>query len=175
MKILAGCLLVAAVLASPAVWADGTGGSEFQNLDNQVQGAKEEVLQINHELMLLQEKLLHPSSTELSLFLALKPSGKFSVDSAALSIDGKIVDEHLYTYRELEALRKGGVQRLHTTNVVTGPHQISLTVKGHTGANDTYSKTASFKVNKQTGPRLIEFTVVPGGGTQPAIKMKVWQ
>jgi len=175
MKILAGCLLVAAILVSSAARADGSAGSEFQNLDDQVQGAKAEVLRINHELMLLQEKLLHPSSTELSLFLALKPSGKFSVDSAALSIDGKIVDEHLYTYRELDALRKGGVQRLHTANVISGPHQVSLTVKGHTGTNDTYSETASFKVDKQTGPRLVEFTVVPEGGLKPEIKMTVWQ
>lgn len=165
------CLLAVLIAFPPTVFAEG---SEFQNLDDQVQGAKEEVLQINHELMLLQEKLLHPSSTEVSLFLSLQASGKFSLDSASLSVDGKRVDEHLYTYREVEALRKGGVQRLHTANLTSGAHKVRLTVSGHTDSNSKYSKTRDFTVTKGPGPRLVEFNIVPAAGS-PDIKMKVWQ
>ncbi len=175
MNTLTSCLLAAAILISPLAWADGSSAGEFQNLDDQVQGAKEEVLRINHELMLLQEKLLYPSSTEVALFLSLKASGKFSLDSVSLAVDGKTVDEHLYTYREVEALRKGGVQRLYTTNLTSGPHQVRLTVSGRTGGNSSYSKTANFTVNKESGPRLAEFRVIPTVGAQPDIKMKVWQ
>ena len=38
--------------------------------------------------------------------------------------------QHIYSSKELEALRKGGVQRIYVGNVATGDHQLEVLVDG---------------------------------------------
>ena len=52
------------------------------------------------------------------------------LDAVQLRIDGQLVAHYIYSAKELEALRKGGVQRLHTGNVATGDHQLEVLVDG---------------------------------------------
>lgn len=147
---------------------------EFRSLDEQVQGLKGEVISINRELMLLQEKLVYPSNTQMSVFVSLTGGEDFSLDAIELRIDGQLVEKHLYSFRELEALRKKGVQRLHTANVAAGKHQVEVAMAGHAGSNESWNQQAVFAVTKETGPKLIELSVI-GGGSKPSIKMTNWK
>lgn len=155
--------------------AEKAGLQEFQSLDEQVQTLKEEVLKINHELMLLEEKLVYPSSSQVAIFVSVEPSQKFSLDSIELKLDNKTVSRHIYTYREMEALRKGGVQRLHTGNLVSGTHKIDVTVAGHTTSNNAYKSNAGFSIKKQTGPKLVEVKIVNTNSSKPTVVIKDWQ
>jgi len=42
------------------------------------------------------------------------------LDAVRLQIDGQLVAHYIYGFKELEALRKGGVQRIYVGNVTTG-------------------------------------------------------
>ena len=42
------------------------------------------------------------------------------LDAVRLEIDGQLVAHYIYSAKELDALRKGGVQRLYVGNVATG-------------------------------------------------------
>ena len=147
---------------------------EFRSLDEQVQALKGEVIGINRELMLLQEKLVYPSNTEVSVFVSLKAGDKFSLDAIDLQIDNKTVQKHVYTFRELEAMLKKGVQRLYTGNLANGKHQVSVKISGHTTSNSQYDKSAVFAIDKENGPKLIELQVVSSGGV-PSIKLTNWK
>src|SRR5690349_24933991 len=126
--------LIVLLLAAGVRAADApTESSELQGIDDQVQTLKKEVIQINHELSLLEEKLLFPSTTQISVFVSLDAPQEFRLDSAELSIDNQVVAKYVYTFRELEAMNKGGVQRLHTGNIATGPHNISVLLRGKRG------------------------------------------
>ena len=59
----------------------------------------------------------------------------FSLDSVQLKIDNKVVSNYLYTRREVEALHRGGVQRLYMGNLKTGEHELVaiFTGKGPSG------------------------------------------
>lgn len=171
---LAIILLVCAFYSTGAAAELSADKQEFRSLDEQVQSLKGDVININRELMLLQEKLVYPSNTEVSVFVSLQASNKFSLDSVDLLIDNKSVQKHVYTYRELEAMLDKGVQRLYTGNLANGKHQVSVKISGHTSSNNKYEKSAAFTVNKENGPKLVELQVISGGGA-PSIKLTNWK
>lgn len=180
MAKLLGRILIGLLLLTTSAYAqNGSSGrspeqEEFRSLDEQVQGLKEEVIKINREMLLLQEKLLYPSSSQVSIFVSLKSSPKFSLDAIELKLDSRPIQKHIYTFRELEALRKRGVHRLHTGNLAVGKHQLIVTVSGRTSSNATYTRSASFELEKATGPKLVELQVISSGGAKPTIKIKEW-
>ena len=69
--------------------------------------------------------------------------------------------------KELEALRKGGVQRIYVGNVTTGDHQLEVLVDGNEGGAD-FSRTEKFTFNKEVKPKLVGLTLAgPGSGNTP--------
>ena len=148
---------------------------EFQGLDEQVQSIKEDVLKINHELMLLEEKLVYPSNTQVAIFVSLEPSEKFSIDTAVVTMDNKQLYTHTYNYREVEALQSGGVQRLHTTNLSPGGHQLAITISGKNASNRDYKSSASFSIKKESGPKLVELKIGKTDSSKPSISITEWR
>jgi hypothetical protein len=135
---------------------------EMQGLDEQVQEIKSDVLGIAEELRRLEEKLLFPSNTQVAVFVSMPSGIGFRLDSVKLQIDGKPAARHIYSFKELDALKKGGVQRLYTGNVATGAHQLQIEVAGQskTGAQVLSSEAISF--DKAAEPKLIEFSLAGG-------------
>jgi hypothetical protein len=147
--------------------------AELQGIDDQVQTLKKEVIDINKELSLLEEKLLFPSTTQIAVFISLQSKRNFRLDSVELNVDGNPVAKYVYTFRELEALQQGGVQRLHTGNVSTGGHKLEVLIRGQTDSGNKFEKTASAVIEKKVTPKFVEMQVVSGGG-EPRITFKDW-
>jgi hypothetical protein len=78
-------------------------------------------------------------------------------------LDGKPVARHLYTFKELEALRKGGVQRIYTGNIRTGEHDLQVSILGKSSGGADFQKAASFKVNKDVGPKIVDLSLAAQG------------
>lgn len=168
----AGILLSATLAWSGVVTAaDAEQTRRQQGLDEQVQQLKEEVLQIDQELKRLEERLVYPSSSQVALFLSLEPAPDFSLDSIKVRLDEQPFTSHIYSYRELEALRDGGVQRLRVANVTAGPHRLEVTIAGATAADDEFEVSQRFRFEKTAGPRLIELRVTDTGGREPTIEI----
>lgn len=154
--------------------AEEASKQQVKGLDEQVQEIKSDVLGIAAELSRLEEKLLYPSTTQVSLFVSLAPGAKFRLDGVDIAIDDKPVAHHLYTYKELEALRQGGVQRVYTGNVRKGQHALRVSVLGKSEGGGEYRQSASFTLTKDVGPKLVGITVAgPGAGDQ-GIVLKDW-
>ncbi|WP_035497222.1 hypothetical protein [Citrifermentans bremense] len=143
---------------------------QIKGLDEQVQEIKADVLSIATQLNRLEEKLLYPSDTQIAIFVSVAGAEKFRLDAVAVELDGKQVAHHLYTYKELEALQKGGVQRIHVGNVMTGEHPLQVKVMGKTEGGADFQRAESFKVAKGIGPKLVE-VVLTGSKT---ITVKDW-
>jgi hypothetical protein len=132
---------------------------QVKGLDEQVQEIKGDALSISAELAKLEEKLLYPSNPEISIFMSLKSGETFRLDSVDIQVDGKTVTHHLYTFKELEALRKGGVQRIYTGNVRTGDHDLQVQVSGKTSGGSDFQKSEHFKVSKDVAPKIVELSL----------------
>src|SRR5690606_32826468 len=102
---------------------EGPGAAaEFRTLDEEVQELKKLAVDLNRDLCLLEEELLFPASTQVSVFVSMDVGAFFGLDSVEVKLDGKDVASYLYTEREVDALHRGGVQRLFTGNVRAGEH-----------------------------------------------------
>jgi hypothetical protein len=86
--------------------------AEAPRLDAQVEDLKQEILALNKDLFILEEELLYPSNTQLAVFLSMDIGYFFALDAVKLTLDGELVSHYLYTDRQLDALARGGVQRL---------------------------------------------------------------
>ena len=89
-------------------------------LDEEIQGLKKDVVDLNRDLFVLEEELLFPANTQVAVFLSMDVGEFFALDSVELHVDDKQVTNYLYTPREAEALLKGGVQRLYLGNLRPG-------------------------------------------------------
>ncbi len=135
--------------------ADEVPREQIKGLDEQVQDIKKDVLGISAELTQLEEKLLYPSNTQVSVFVSFDEGTKFRLDAVKIKIDGKDVASHIYTFKELEALQGGGVQRLYTGNVRVGDHTLDVSIVSKSSGSAT-SYVASHKFTKSVKPGLIE-------------------
>jgi hypothetical protein len=141
---------------------------QMKGLDEQVQEIKSDVLSIAEELNRLEEKLLFPSGTQVAIFVALSKGDQMRLDAVRVQIDGQLVAHHIYSFKELEALRKGGVQRLYVGNVATGDHQLEVLVDGKLDGGADFSRTERFTFRKEVKPKLVELTLAgPRSGSTP--------
>jgi hypothetical protein len=150
---------------SCCVYAQDVSREQIKGLDEQIQEIKGDVLSIAEELNQMEEKLLFPSNTQVSLFMALAEGERFRLDSVEIMLDGKPVAHHLYTFKELEALRMGGVQRIYTGNIATGEHALQVNLKGLTEGGNAFELTGSSSVKKDVGPSIVAITLAQQGIT----------
>ena len=141
---------------------------QMRGLDEQVQEVKSDVLSIGAELNQLEEKLLYPSGTQVAIFVALAKGDEMRLDAVRLEIDGQLVAHYIYSAKELEALRKGGVQRIYVGNVTTGDHQLNVLVDGKLKTGADFSRTEHFTFHKEVKPKFVELTMAgPDAGKTP--------
>ncbi len=150
---------ISLLVMSTAAYGQEVSREQIKGLDEQVQEIKGDVLSIAAELNQLEEKLLYPSNTQVAVFISLAGKEKFRLDSVEIQIDGRPVAHHLYTFRELEALQKGGVQRIYTGNIRSGEHDLRVFVLGKTGGGADFERSEQFTVNKEVGPRIVEISL----------------
>jgi hypothetical protein len=132
---------------------------QIKGLDEQVQEIKSDVLSIAAQLNQLEERLLYPSNTQIAVFVSLVGDEKFRLDSVEIQLNGTPVAHHIYTYKELEALQKGGVQRIYTGNIRAGEHDLQVFVIGKSAEGVDFRKNEHFKVNKDVGPEIVEIAL----------------
>ncbi|MDH3521899.1 MAG: hypothetical protein OEM49_15730 [Myxococcales bacterium] len=158
-------------LSGSAGLAESTSKEQMQSLDTQVQEIKSDVLSIAAELNLLEEKLLYPSDTQVSVFVSLAEGEPLNLDWVRIGIDGEPVAHHIYAFKEIEALQKGGVQRIYTGNIPTGEHQLDVSVAGKLPGGSELDTTRSFSFRKEIEPKLVSIIL---SGQETGIQLGEW-
>jgi hypothetical protein len=143
---------------------------QMRGLDEQIQEMKSDALRMSAELSQLEEKLLYPSGTQVAIFVALAKGDRMRLDAVRLQIDGELVAHYIYSAKELEALRKGGVQRIYVGNVPSGDHKLDVLVDGKLEGGADFSRTGQFTFRKEVKPKLVGLTLAgPGSGNTPIV------
>ncbi len=160
--------LAIALFATAIAGAQDLTGADMRSLDGQVQEVKSDVLNIASELNNLEERLLYPSNTQISVFVEIAQDQEFRLDAVQVMINGELATHHIYSFKELEALQKGGVQRIYTGNIPTGDHQIGVTISGKLKNGNDFSESGSFSFSKGVQPKALGVTLAqPGFGSNP--------
>jgi len=163
----------AATPADPtAPAADGS----TRALDEQIQDIKQQVVDLNKDLFVLEEELLFPANTQVAVFISMDVGEFFGLDSVTLKIDNKEVSNYLYTPREVAALAKGGVQRLYVGNLRAGAHEL-VALFGGKGPNERdYRRGASIKFEKGVGAKYLELKISDRARkAQPEFEIRDWE
>ena len=155
-------ILFLTLLLPVSLFAAEVTKEQMKGLDEQVQEIKKDILSISVELNHLEEKLLFPSNTQVSFFVSLAEVKGFQPDAVKIKLDGKDVAHHIYSYKEVEALQNGGVQRVYTGNVASGEHVIEVSIVGRQD-DSKKTDTKSHKLNKGVGPQFIEIRLSSAG------------
>jgi type II secretory pathway pseudopilin PulG len=147
---------------------------QMQSLDEQIQEIKSDALDIAAELSGLEEKLLYPSNTQVAVFVSLSERENFRLDSVQIQIDGERVAHYIYSFKELEALEKGGVQRIYTGNISTGEHQLDVSIAGKSSGGKELEASESFSFRKDVEPKLVAITLAGQEFGEPRIELGGW-
>jgi hypothetical protein len=100
----------------------------------------------------------------------------FALDAVTLKIDQKEVANYLYTPREVEALGKGGVQRLYLGNLKAGPHELVAFFSGQGPHERDYRRGATLKFEKGIGAKYLELKINDRQRRQqPEFEIKDWE
>ena len=146
------------------------------SLDDRIQDAKSDVIRLNRDLMVLEEELLFPANTQVAIFVSMDVGRMFSLDSVRVKLDDKDVAGYLYTPAEVQALHRGGVQRLYVGNLKAGTHELVAFFTGKGPHDRDYKRGATIKIEKGTEPKYIELQIKDATGKlQPEFEVKVWQ
>ncbi|GAA0855432.1 hypothetical protein [Aliiglaciecola litoralis] len=132
----------------------------------QLQQLKRQVIALNRDLFVLEEDLLFPSSTQVVVYLSMDVGTYFKLDSVELKVDDEVVTQYLYTDRQVDALYRGGVQRLHIGNLPQGEHQISAFFIGLGPEEREYKRAASFTFNKDADAKALELKITDSSSKQ---------
>lgn len=149
--------------------------AEAPRLDAQVEDLKQEILELNKDLFILEEELLYPSNTQLAVFLSMDVGYFFALDAVKLTLDGELVSHYLYTDRQLDALARGGVQRLFIGNLRKGPHEIVAVFTGRGPQGRDYRRATSVNFEKSSDAKYLELKIVDQtANKQPEFLVKQW-
>ena len=171
---------VAGASAPAAVEASASGaaasGPLAATLDGRIQDVKSDVIKLNRDLLVLEEELLFPANTQVALFLSMDVGKMFQLDSVQVKLDDKVVANYLYTALEVEALHRGGVQRVYLGNIKTGSHELVAFFTGKGPHDRDYKRGANVKFDKTTDAKYIELRIQDSTGQlQPEFDVKLWQ
>jgi hypothetical protein len=161
--------------AAPAAGAAAPPG-DFKTLDQEVQGLKKDVIDLNKDLFVLEEELLFPANTQVALYVSMDVGTFFALDSVTVKIDNKEVKNYLYTAREADALLKGGVQQIYLGNLKVGKHELVAFFSGKGPAERDYKRGATINFDKGVGAKYLELKITDRVAKhQPEFTIKDWE
>jgi hypothetical protein len=156
--------------------APGASAAASTALDTRIQDVKGDVIRLNRDLLVLEEELLFPASTQVAVFVSMDVGKMFALDSVQIKLDDKVVSNYLYTPLEVQALHRGGVQRLYLGNLRTGTHELVAFFTGGGPHERDYRRGTTVKFDKGSDPKYIELRIKDNTGKlQPEFDVKVWQ
>ena len=176
----------AADAASPAAGTEGATSepaaasaeppADTRGLDEEIQNLKKDVVDLNKDLFVLEEELLFPANTQVAVFVSMDVGLLFDLDSVQIKLDDKVVSTYLYTPLEVQALHRGGVQRVYVGNLKAGEHEIVAFFTGKGPHERDYKRGATIKFEKGIGAKYLELKINDRQKKQqPEFEIKDWE
>jgi len=145
-------------LAAPMAYAAGE-GAQPAALDTEMEDVKKSLIELKRDLVILEEDLLFPASSQVAVFLSMDLGEFFQLDAVTLQLNGKDVASHLYTEREVDALYRGGIQQLYVGNVKQGSNRITAFFTGRGPNGRDYRRATTVEFEKSFEPTFVELAI----------------
>lgn len=144
-------------------------------LFQEIQSLKSDAIELNAELQLLEQELLFPVNTQVTVFVSLETEELFQLESVRLTMDNQLVQSHLYEDAEVQALIRGGMQRLHISNMGNGPHELTAVFTGIGPNGRDYERAISKTFIKKSGAQYLQLHINDQKAkNQPEFQIITW-
>ena len=130
-----------------------------QPLDKDLENVKKSLLKLKRDLVILEEDLLFPASSQVAIYLSMDLGELFTLDAVTLKLNGKEVHHHLYTEKQVDALYRGGVQKLYVGNVKQGSNQVTAFFTGRGPNGRDFRRATSVDFEKSFEPAYVELAI----------------
>lgn len=148
---------------------------QMAEVSQQIQMLKEDVVSLNRDLKAMEEELLYPASSRLSVFVRLDGGQLFTLESVRVKLNGEQVVSHLYSDKQRNALVRGGVQLLHLTNLSPGEHTLVAFFTGLDANGRALKRATDIRFRKQSGSHHLQLNVVDDPDSQqPQFFIEQW-
>jgi len=145
------------------------------NLSKRTDNIQAQAIELNRDLFLLEEDLLHPASTRLALYVSMDFGRFFALEAVKLKLDGEPITSFLYTIKDVEALKRGAIHPLYLGNIASGPHELVAFFTGLGPHGRAYKRAVTMKFDKKSGEKALEIQIIDDTASQqPQFKIKVW-
>ncbi len=149
--------------------------TEVKKASKNIQDLKRQVIDLNKDLRLMEEKLLFPSSTKYSVFISLSSGQFFTLEGIKLKLDDKFVAANIYSEKQRQALIRGGVQKFYITNLNEGKHSATLFFTGVGPSGRDYKRASTIEFEKGPAGEYLEVAISDDSVTQePVFSIKQW-
>ena len=128
-------------------------------LDQEMEDVKKALVKLKRDLVILEEDLLFPASSQVSVFLSMDMGEFFQLDAVTLKLNGKEVQHHLYTEKQVDALHRGGVQKLFVGNVKQGDNRVTAFFTGRGPQGRDFKRATTVEFVKGFEPTFIELSI----------------
>lgn len=159
-------LLVSLLMVSALVAAQAQTDEAPDSLASEVEDLKKAIVQLNRDLFILEQDLLFPSSTQVAVYLSVDVGHFFQLDAVELKVDAETVTHYLYTERQVDALHRGGVQRLFVGNVNQGSHELTAVFTGIGPESRPYKRAVSLTFDKSARAAAVELSILDSPARQ---------
>lgn len=132
-------------------------------LDSDLERIKKDLLKLKRDLVILEEDLLFPASSQVAVFLSMDIGELFQLDAVTVKLNGKEVAHHLYTDRQVDALYRGGVQKLFIGNVKQGQNRLTAFFTGRGPSGRDYRRATTVQFEKSFEPAFVELAISDSG------------
>jgi len=129
-------------------------------LQQSVRELHQQTLLFERDLAILDERINYPAATRITVFTSLQLRTAFTLQSVQLSLDGTTVSTRQYRPADLQALRRGAVQRLYTGNINAGRHRLTATINGLLPDSRAFKKTVTLNFTKSRTAAIIRLDLV---------------
>lgn len=164
MRCLGGLLVMLLMLGAGQTGAVGAG------LDPSLQLLKQQALELERDLLILQEQMENP----LVIYFSMQASSRFKLQSLHILIDGQVVKTHEYDSNTLQGLKKGGAQRVYAGQLAPGPHELIVYYRN----NRDYQRGNKRIIHKTLKPAFLEILIRPTDSlesrSQPELLIQEW-
>lgn len=164
--------IVTLILALPLAWSilaaaeTGAGvpaAASSVAVSGDMEKIKKDMLALKRDLVILEEDLLFPASSQVAVFLSMDIGELFQLDAVTVELNGKEVAHHLYTDKQVDALHRGGVQKLFVGNVKQGPNRLTAFFTGRGPSGRDYRRATTVEFEKTFEPAFVELAISDSG------------
>ncbi len=134
-------------------------GAAAEPLDTEMEDVKKAILELKRDLIILEEDLLFPASSQVAIFLSMDLGEFFQLDAVTVKLNGKEVTHHLYTDKQVDALYRGGVQKLFIGNIKQGGNRVTAFFTGRGPSGRDFRRATSVTFEKSFEPTFVELAI----------------